>query len=255
MQLYFKKYGTEGKTILILHGLFGMSDNWHNMARRLSETYTLYTLDLRNHGQSPHSPLMNYSVMADDIWEMMNKEQLGEAILIGHSMGGKTAMAFANKYPEKTEKLIVVDIAPRAYKPGHIIYFDAMKSINFKASGRKEIEDQLASSITNQGEMLFLLKNLHRKENGEYGLKLNLEAIENNYEAIIGEVSIEKPTSIPTLFIKGEKSNYINEADLETINQKYLKVSFATVTNAGHWVHAENPEGFLTAVNEFLSQN
>lgn len=255
MQLYFKKYGTEGKAILILHGLFGMSDNWHNMARRLSETYTVYTLDLRNHGQSPHSPLMNYSVMADDIWEFMNNEKLEEAIVIGHSMGGKTAMAFANKYPEKTEKLIVVDIAPRAYKPGHIIYFDAMKSINFKASGRKEIEDQLASSITNQGEMLFLLKNLYRKENGEYGLKLNLGAIENNYEAIIGEVVLDKPTSIPTLFIKGEKSNYINDADFEAISQNYLNVSFATVANAGHWVHAENPEGFLTAVNEFLSQN
>ena len=177
MQLYFKKYGTEGKIILILHGLFGMSDNWHNIARKLSETNTAYTLDLRNHGQSPHSPIMNYSVMADDVWDFMNDEKISEAIVIGHSMGGKTAMAFANKYPEKTEKLIVVDIAPKAYKPGHIIYFDAMKSINFKASGRKEIEDQLAKNITNQGEMLFLLKNLYRKENGEYGLKLNLEAI------------------------------------------------------------------------------
>jgi esterase len=255
MQLYFKKYGTEGKTLLILHGLFGMSDNWHNIARRLSETNTVYTLDLRNHGQSPHSPVMNYSVMADDIWEFMNNEKIGEAIVIGHSMGGKAAMTFTSKYPQKTEKLIVVDIAPKAYKPGHIIYFDAMKSINFKASGRKEIEDQLAGSITNQGEMLFLLKNLYRKENGEYGLKLNLEAIENNYEAITGEVVLDKPTSIPTLFIKGEKSNYINETDFETINLKYLNVSFATVANAGHWVHAENPEGFLTVVNEFLSQN
>jgi pimeloyl-ACP methyl ester carboxylesterase len=255
MQLYFKKYGTEGKTILILHGLFGMSDNWHNIARKLSETNTAYTLDLRNHGQSPHSPIMNYSVMADDVWDFMNDEKISEAIVIGHSMGGKTAMAFANKYPEKTEKLIVVDIAPKAYKPGHIIYFDAMKSINFKASGRKEIEDQLAKNITNQGEMLFLLKNLYRKENGEYGLKLNLEAIEANYEAIIAEVILDKPKSIPTLFIKGEKSNYIIDADFKAITQNYLNISFATVANAGHWVHAENPEGFLAVVNEFLSQN
>ena len=168
MQLYFKKYGTEGKTLIILHGLFGMSDNWHNIARKLSETNIVYTIDQRNHGQSPHSSALNYNVMADDVWEMMNIENIGEAIIIGHSMGGKTAMAFANKYPDKTEKLIVVDIAPKAYMPGHIIYFDAMKTINFKATGRKEIEDQLAKSITDKGEMLFLLKNLYRKENGEF---------------------------------------------------------------------------------------
>lgn len=252
MQLYFKKYGTEGKTLIILHGLFGMSDNWHNIARRLSETNTVYTIDQRNHGQSPHSPVMNYNVMADDVWEMMNAENIGEAIIIGHSMGGKTAMAFANKYPDKTEKLIVVDIAPKAYKPGHIIYFDAMKAINFKASGRKEIEDELAKSITDKGEMLFLLKNLYRKENGEFGLKINLDAIENNYEEIICEVIIDKPLNIPTLFIKGQNSNYITENDKTVINQNFINVRFETIPNAGHWVHAENPEGFLNAVNAFL---
>ena len=165
MQLYFKKYGTEGKILIILHGLFGMSDNWHNIARKLSETNIVFTLDQRNHGQSPHSPVMNYSVMADDIWEFMKSENIVEAILIGHSMGGKTAMAFADKYPAKTEKLIVVDIAPKAYKPGHIIYFDAMKTIDFKATGRKEIENQLAKRIADKGEMLFLLKNMKEKNN------------------------------------------------------------------------------------------
>ncbi len=253
MQLYFKKYGTEGKTLIILHGLFGMSDNWHNIARKLSETNIVYTIDQRNHGQSPHSSVMNYNVMSDDVWEMMNIENIGEAIIIGHSMGGKTAMAFANKYPDKTEKLIVVDIAPKAYMPGHIIYFDAMKTINFKASGRKEIEDQLAKSITDKGEMLFLLKNLYRKENGEFGLKINLEAIENNYEEIIGEVVFNKPLNTPTLFIKGQNSNYITENDKILIPQNFTKVSFITISNAGHWVHAENPEDFLMAINEFLS--
>ena len=253
MQLYFKKYGTEGKTLIILHGLFGMSDNWHNIARKLSETNIVYTIDQRNHGQSPHSSALNYNVMADDVWEMMNIENIGEAIIIGHSMGGKTAMAFANKYPDKTEKLIVVDIAPKAYMPGHIIYFDAMKTINFKATGRKEIEDQLAKSITDKGEMLFLLKNLYRKENGEFALKINLEAIENNYEEIIGEVIFNKPLNTPTLFIKGQNSNYITENDKILIPQNFTKVSFITISNAGHWVHAENPEDFLMAINEFLS--
>ena len=221
LQLYFKKYGTAGKPLIILHGLFGMSDNWHNIARKLSEINTVYTLDQRNHGQSPHSGTMNYGVMADDIWEFMNAENLGEAILIGHSMGGKTAMMFAHKYPDKTEKLIVVDIAPKTYKPGHQVYFDAMKEIDFKASGRKEIEEQLAEKITDKAEMLFLLKNLYRKDDGEFGLKINLKAIENNYQEIIGEIEFNKPLDIPTLFIKGENSNYISEKDKENIKQKF----------------------------------
>lgn len=253
MQLYFKKYGTTGKPLIILHGLFGMSDNWHNIARKLSETNVVYTLDQRNHGQSPHSDIMNYSVMADDIWEFMRGENLTNAILTGHSMGGKSAMAFANKYPEKTEKLIVVDIAPKAYKPGHQVYFEAMKNINFKASGRKEIEDQLAQEITDKGEMLFLLKNLYRTENGEFGLKINLEAIEKNYSEIIGKIEFKKPIEIPTLFIKGQNSNYILESDKEDIKQSFSNVTFATVPNAAHWVHAENAEGFLKVVNEFIT--
>lgn len=254
MQLYFKKYGTTGKPLIILHGLFGMSDNWHNIARKLSETNVVYTADQRNHGQSPHSDIMNYSVMADDIWELMNHENLTEAILIGHSMGGKTAMMFANIYPEKTAKLIVVDIAPKAYKPGHQVYFDAMKQINFKASGRKEIEEQLAQKITDKGEMLFLLKNLYRKENGEFGLKINLDAIEKNYSEIIGKIEFNKTVKIPTLFIKGENSNYISVNDEEEIKQSFSDVKFATITKAGHWVHAENPEGFLKEIIEFINK-
>jgi len=255
MQLFFKKYGEAGNPILILHGLFGMSDNWHNMARRLSLTHTVYCLDLRNHGQSPHSALMNYKVMADDIWEFMNLENMNQCIIIGHSMGGKLAMEFANKYPEKIKKLMVVDIAPKAYKPGHIIYFEAMKSINYLAASRKEIEDNMAQKITDKGEMLFLLKNLYRKENGMFGLKINLEAIENNYAQIIGEILFTKPISVPTLFIKGEKSHYITDADIENIKINFTQVSFETIANAGHWVHAENFEGFLSAVNHFLQKN
>lgn len=255
MQLFFKKYGAQGKPILILHGLFGMSDNWHNISKKLSETNIVYALDLRNHGHSPHSDHMNYDVMAEDIIEFMNHEKLEKIILIGHSMGGKTAMMFANKYPEKIEKLIVVDIAPKAYQQGHRVYFDAMKKINFKASGRKEIETELAKSIMDKGELLFLLKNLYRKENSQFGLKINLEALENNYPEIIGGIKFTKPIEIPTLFIKGENSNYISIDDKEKIEHDFLNVQFATVPKAGHWVHAENPEGFLKVVNEFLYSN
>ena len=239
--------------MIILHGLFGMSDNWHNIARKLSETHAVYTLDLRNHGQSPHSDIMNYNVMADDILEFINNEDLDQAIIIGHSMGGKTAMTFANKYPEKIAKLVVVDIAPKAYRPGHQVYFDAMKKINYNATVRKEIEEQLAEKIIDKGELLFLLKNLYHKETGNFGLKINLEAIENNYPEIIGEIRFTKPVNVPTLFIKGEISDYISEKDKEEIKHKFPDVRFAIVPDAGHWVHAENSEGFLKVLKEFIS--
>jgi len=253
MQLYFKKYGNEGKPVIILHGLFGMSDNWHNIAKILSETNIVYAVDQRNHGQSPHSPEMNYKLMAADIWELMNHEGLQSAIVIGHSMGGKTAMEFARLYPEKTEKLIVVDISPKKYDPGHTIYFDAMKGINFKASNRKEIEEQLAGSITDKGEMLFLLKNLYRKDSGEYGLKLNLEAIEANYSEISGSLQFNSPIQVPALFIKGGNSNYISPDDEVKIKEDFKDVRFVTIPDAGHWVHADNPVAFLSEVNKFIN--
>jgi len=254
MHLYFKKYGDAGLPIIILHGLFGMSDNWHNIARKLSETYTVYTFDQRNHGQSPHSAKMNFGLMADDVWETLVTENIDSAILIGHSMGGKTAMKFADKYPLKTRKLVVVDIAPKAYPAGHQKYFDALKSINLNSESRKEIEEQLASKIENQGELLFLLKNLYRKEEGGFGLKVNVEAIENNYPEIIAPLVFDKPIAIPTCFIKGALSNYIRLEDEVDIKKQCSEVSFRTIPNAGHWVHADNPTEFLNQLLSFLNQ-
>jgi len=252
MQLYLKKYGESGKAIIIIHGLFGMLDNWHSIAKDLSITNRVYTVDARNHGQSPHSPVMNYRVMADDIWELMQSESLSEVILMGHSMGGKVALMFANKFPEKLDKLVVVDIAPKKYEPNHTLYFEALKAINLKASGRKEIEEQLALRITNNGELLFLLKNLYRKDNGEFGLKIHLEAIENNYSEIMDAITFTKPITIPTLFIKGEHSRYISEDDIVDIKSVFTQVSFSTIPGAGHWVHADNAKGFLVELKQFI---
>lgn len=253
MQLYFKKYGDSGQPIVILHGLFGMSDNWHNIARKLSETYVVYTIDQRNHGQSAHSSKMNFSLMADDVWETMESQNIDSAILIGHSMGGKTAMKFVDKYPSKISKLVVIDIAPKAYPAGHQIYFDALKSINFNAESRKEIEEQLAKQITNYGELLFLLKNLYRKEEGGFGLKVNVEGIEHNYSEIIAPLEFNHLITTPTCFISGALSKYIRLEDEEDIKKQFSNVCFRSVPEAGHWVHADNPTLFLDELLNFLT--
>jgi len=252
MPLFFKKYGNEGTPLIILHGLFGMSDNWHNAAKELSSNFIVYTLDLRNHGQSPHLPAMNYTLMAEDVNDFMDEEHISKAIIVGHSMGGKAAIQFAMMFPERLLNLVVVDIAPKTYPAGHSKYFDAMRSINFNASGRKEIETDLSAKIPDQGELLFILKNLYRKEDNSYGLKLNLVAIESNYHEIIGGIDIETPINTPTCFIKGERSRYILPEDETMIKNQFTNVHFISVANAGHWVHAENMPGFLDALRSCL---
>lgn len=251
MHLFSKKYGESGSNILILHGLFGMSDNWHNVAKSLSEQHVVYTLDLRNHGQSPHTSEMSLDLMAADVLQLMDEENIKECTLIGHSMGGKVSMRFAQMYPEKLHKLIVADIAPRAYPAGHSKYFEAMRSIRLDAPGRKEIEQELAQKIPHQGELLFLLKNLYRRADNQFALKLNLDAIEQHYSNLIGAIP-DQLVYVPTCFIKGEWSNYITEADEIIIRNLFKRVEIRTVPNAGHWVHAENMSGFLFAVTGFM---
>lgn len=250
--MFYKKYGDKGPVVIILHGLFGMSDNWHNVARSLSDELAVYCLDLRNHGRSPHSNFMSYSSMADDVWEFMQKQRLHNAILIGHSMGGKVAMKFTDKYPDKVSGLVVVDIAPKRYKNGHDLYFRAMRNLDLNATSRKEIEDQLSKSITDRGEMLFILKNLERKDAGGYRLKLNLDAIEQNYEQIAEGIQFRNKIGVPTCLIKGQNSGYINEEDRKEFQNIFTDFSFFEVENAGHWVHAENPAGFLQAIQSFI---
>lgn len=254
MQLFYKKYGKSGDPIFILHGVFGMLDNWHNIAGKLSHHYCVYTVDQRNHGHSPHAPSMSYSEMADDLAELMDSLHIPKAHIIGHSMGGKTAMKFAAMHPDRVWSLIVADIAPKAYRGGHLELMDALERIDFsKVAKRKDAEDQLAPFIDNQSIRLFLLKNLDLKADGTYGLKLNLPAIRQNYDAIIGELSFDWPFSGPALFMKGEHSRYITTEDENEILNHFPEAEFVTIPGAGHWLHAENPTGFMQAVNTFLN--
>lgn len=253
MKLFYKQYG-EGKTpLFILHGIFGMLDNWHNIARQLSEHYTVYTIDARNHGQSPHSDEMGYDVMTEDVIELANDLQIDSFILMGHSMGGKTAMWLANHYPHRVSKLIVVDIAPKTYKPGHHQYFKAFEEINWSVmTNRKEIDEALSAYEDNVGVRLFLAKNIDRLETGGFMVKCNVPALKQAYEEIIGPLTFSKTFTGEVLFILGAKSNYLKEEDKPYINTWFPLSQYVYIEGAGHWVHADNPKDFYEALMAFL---
>lgn len=253
-KLNYKKYGEQGPAIVILHGIFGMLDNWHNVARKLSETHTVYTLDARNHGQSPHTETMGFESMGNDVIEFADEHGLNEFILMGHSMGGKTAMWVAQQYPDRISKLIVVDIAPKAYKPGHLPYFTALKSVDWSVlNSRKEVDEALMQYESNMGIRLFLAKNIERKEGGGYEVKSNIPAIESAYEEIIGALQFNSVFSKPCLFILGAESRYLKEEDKPYIESHFTHVEYQLIEGAGHWVHADNPKQFLEVLSRFLA--
>ncbi len=253
MNIFYRKYGTAGKPIFILHGIFGMLDNWHNIAKKLAENYTVYTLDARNHGQSSHSPEMSYAFMAKDVIAVADSLALDTFILIGHSMGGKTAMWTAHEYSHRIEKLILVDIAPKTYKAGHLTYFEAFENIAWHTlTNRTQIDEALKTYEKDMGVRLFLAKNIDRNDAGTFSVKCNVAAIKNAYQEIISKLEFTNIYPKETLFILGEKSNYLKEDDKPYINTYFPKAKYVNIANAGHWVHADNPLEFLEAIELFL---
>jgi esterase len=251
MELNYKQFG-QGEPIIILHGLFGMLDNWQTVARKLAENYTVFIIDQRNHGKSPHDPVLDYPTMAEDLKCFMEQNWIYKAHLIGHSMGGKTVMQFALEYPDMVDKLVVVDIAPKKYEGGHQAIFDALFSLDLNnIQGRSDAEAQLAKKIDEVGIRQFLLKNLSRKKEGGYAWKMNLSAISEHYEDILDTIEGES-VEVETLFIKGENSKYIQAEDRNLIANLFPNSNIQTVDNAGHWVHAEQPAVLMDMVLEFL---
>ena len=253
MKLFYKQYGETGEPIFILHGIFGMLDNWHNIARQLSAHFQVFTIDARNHGQSPHSPEMSYALMAEDVFELADDLGFVTFNLMGHSMGGKTAMLCALMHPEKIKRLAVVDIAPKGYKPGHEAYFNAFEDINWSVlQNRKEIDEALMEFESDSGVRLFLAKNIERRDEGGFAVKSNIHAIKNAYQGIIGEFAISGMYSGPCIFILGANSKYLKEDDKSMVQEHFPNVDYVSIPNAGHWVHADNPAAFLEALNLFL---
>ncbi len=253
MKLHFTKFGNSKKNLIILHGLLGSSDNWKTLAVQWSEYFTVYTLDLRNHGLSDHSESMNYDVMSDDIIEFITINELNNVSLLGHSMGGKVAMSVALKHPSLIDKLIVVDIAPIRYDGGHEYIFKAMKDLPIaKIERRKEADEWMKSRLRNKAVRQFVLKNLKRDNNGSYTWKANLNTIITNYQLLIGFPDFGTHFLKPTLFIKGGISDYIDPFHLEEYKLLFPNMAIEEIPNVGHWLHAEAPDVFYDLVLEFI---
>lgn len=244
----------EGKPLLILHGFLGMNDNWKTLGNEFAEAgFQVHLIDQRNHGRSPHSDTFNYLELAKDVKEYMDDHGLRNVILMGHSMGGKTAMTAAALFPHLVEKLVVVDIAPKYYAPHHQQILEGLTAIDeAHLTSRGDAEDLLAKYIREKGVRMFLLKNLFWKTKDRLGLRLNLKALKHNIEELGQELPANYTFNKPTLFIKGEKSNYITSEDEALIGRHFSEAKIKSIPGAGHWVHAENKEAFFEAVIDFL---
>lgn len=257
MKLFYRHFGT-GQPLIILHGIFGLSDNWITHGKRLAEKYAVYLPDLRNHGQSPHSPTFNYHAMADDLLQFIEDHNLTNPVIIGHSMGGKVTMQFALEHPEIPSRLILVDISPVKYpdRDAHFDIISAMMSINFEAiHSREEVDEILKQSIPDHGTRLFIMKNLYRKTRHTFDWRLNIQAIANNMDYMFGSIEAANTYEKDVLFIKGGLSDYIKEEHKPLILQKFPNATFAEIANAGHWVHVDAPEEIYNLIDDFLSAN
>lgn len=252
MELYYRTYGA-GPPLLILHGLFGSLDNWATLARRWGEHFHVWTLDARNHGRSFHDERMDYPSMAEDVARFMERHGLSGAHLLGHSMGGKTAMQFALTRPGSVRRLVVVDIAPRVYGRRHDAVLDALLHIDpRRLAGRHEADAALAAAIAEAPVRQFLLKNLARTEEGGYRWKLNLAAIARDYDALRAGPPPGARYERPALFVRGGRSSYVRDEDRARIREIFPRATVVTIRRAGHWVHAEAPDELYTAVTAFL---
>jgi len=252
MKLAFKKMGS-GEPLIILHGLFGSSDNWQTLGKQFAEDFSVYLIDQRNHGRSPHSDVFNYHLLAEDLNQFMEEHGIDGATLIGHSMGGKTVMRFAQLFPEKVKKIVVADMGVKAYSPHHHEVLRAFHAINPDTlDSRSEAEERIESIIPEFGVRQFLLKNLYRKKEGGYGLRVNYQVMESEMDRILEELPSDS-SDAEALFIRGVKSNYIPDSDFDQIRSIFPKAEFADL-QAGHWLHAEKPEEFYAEVKKFVTK-
>jgi esterase len=252
MNLFFREAG-QGTPLIILHGLFGSSDNWFSLSKVFAEKFRVFTVDQRNHGQSPQSAEHNYKVLTADLEEFISQQQLAKPVVLGHSMGGKTAMNLAVKNPALLGKLIVVDIIPKQYPVHHDSILDGLKAIDLGSiQSRADADRTLEAHVPEPAVRQFLLKSLARKEGGGFEWKINLAALDKNIEAMGQGLVFEGQFNGPTLFIKGAFSKYYAPGD-ETIVQKYFPKTEWVTMETGHWVQAQKPEEFAKEVFRFLS--
>ena len=253
MILHSNTFG-QGETFVILHGFLGMGDNWKTLARKFSESnFEMHLVDQRNHGRSFHSDEFDYELMAEDFKAYCDHHNLSQIVLLGHSMGGKTAMLFATKYPELVKKLIVADISPRYYPIHHDAILEGLSQLDFNfVKTRLEADQVLESYVPEIGTRQFLLKNLYWVQKGELGLRINLEVLKENVSEVGEALPSHAAFSKDTLFLRGDRSEYIGTQDEAIIQRHFPNSKILTITNAGHWLHAENPKDFYDVVIDFV---
>lgn len=250
MKLHYREQG-EGQAFVILHGLFGYSDNWQSHANKIASYYRVILVDLRNHGHSNWSDTHNYDAMAADIFELFQDLNLENAILLGHSMGGKTAMRFAQLHANLLDKLIVVDMGIKAYPMHHNQILDGLNAVHISPElSRSDADLAMRPYIDSIGVRQFLLKNLYWKEKGQLAWRMNLAVLEKEMPCILEALPSEEVLT-QTLFIRGALSNYILDEDIEEIENQFPDSQIVSIENAGHWVHAEQAEVFLETILEF----
>jgi len=256
MKLFFREFG-EGQPVIILHGLFGQSDNWVTVGRRIADQFHVYIPDLRNHGQSPHTSIHSFPAMADDLTEFIEEHNIENPILIGHSMGGKVAMTYALENPDKLQKLAIIDISPRKYpeRITHTQVISQMLGIDLEnITTRGEVEKILDSRITDSRVRMFIMKNLYYKIHGKLAWRLNLDAINHSMDQLFEGISSESKYQGPALFIRGGNSDYVPDADVPLIKSLFPEAVIKTISGASHWVHADAPEELCLILSAFLDR-
>jgi len=254
MQLHSKIIG-EGQPFLILHGFLGMGDNWKTLAKQFAkEGFQVHLIDQRNHGRSFHDNEFNYEVLAEDLKQYCDEHSFDNVTLLGHSMGGKTVMLFATLYPKLVNKLMVADISPRFYPVHHDAILEGLSSLDFNViKSRSKADAQLSNYVSHVGVRQFLLKNLYWIEKGQLALRINLEVLKENVSEVGEALPIHSKFEKDTLFLRGDKSEYIALQDEKLITSHFPKATIKTISNAGHWLHAENPKDFYAAVINFVN--
>jgi esterase len=256
MKLFYREFG-EGQAVIILHGLFGQSDNWVTVGRRIADQFHVYIPDLRNHGQSPHTTIHSFPAMADDLAEFIEDHGVENPILIGHSMGGKVAMTYALENPGMVKKLVIVDISPRKYpeRRTHTQVITQMLSIDLeKLNTRTEVEKILESRVTDSRVRMFILKNLYYKLHGKLAWRLNLDAINQSLDLLFDGIQSASQYKGPTLFIRGGKSDYVADEDVPLIKSMFPEAVIKTINGASHWIHADAPEELCYLLSSFLER-
>ena len=247
--------GDQAPHLIILHGLLGSSDNWQTLGKRYAETHNVWMLDARNHGRSPHEPVHTYEAMAQDVVDFMDAQGIAKASLLGHSMGGKTVLLLSQLHPGRVDKLVVADIAARAYTPHHGPIFDALLATDpASAPSRDAIQSQLSAALhkTTLCSCRFLMKGLHRLKEGGFAWRFNVPVLHATLQDVVGHVELGLNT-LPALFIRGSESDYVSDEDLDLLEDHFLHMDHHTIQGAGHWLHAQAPNEFFDVTADFLA--